>query len=379
MDRALLCAAMIAAVVGCYPIAIYPVLVRLVARVRPRGWKEGRVSVEVAHVITVHNEERRIGAKLENALAVRYPGGRADIVVTSDGSTDGTEAIVRTFAPRGVRWLSSPRRSKEHAQIEAVRQTNAPILVFSDASTMLESGSVEALLAPLADPEVGATSGADVIATAGPGTGEEIYVPYEMALRRAESLAGSLVGLSGCFFAARREIAREFKDDVPSDLGAALICLSRGLRAVHVDPARCTYATTPEVDREFLRKRRTALRGIRGLIAYKASFAGRRPVATWQLVSHKLLRFLTTVFFALSAGLLLAAAAIGSRPAALLAGIGLAAVAVASVSLAWAPARRYRLPRALGFFLLSNAAVAAALLDLVIGRTAVSWTPTRRA
>jgi len=374
----LLATAAIAAAIGVYPVLVYPILVAALARLRPRPWARGPAAFEVAHVIAVHNEERRIRAKLENALSVRYPGGRADIVVASDGSTDATEAIVKEFAAQGVRWLGCPRRSKEHAQLTAVRQTAAPVLVFSDASAALEVGSVEALLAPFADPQIGATSGADAVAPEREGSGEDIFVRYEMALRRSESLAGSLVGLSGCLFAARREVAGRFKDDVPSDLGAALVCLSLDLRAVHVDGARCTYTTTPELDREFRRKRRTALRGLRGLIAYRDAFSSRRLVTTWQAMSHKVLRFLSPVFLGVSVLLLMAAAACGSKIAMSLAVVPAVLAVLAAPAVFWAPIRRWSAPRALGFFVLSNAAVLAALVDLASGRKAVTWTPTHR-
>jgi len=88
---------------------------------------------------------------------------------------------------------------------------------------------------------VGAVSGTDRPERAGSGTGEDLYVRYEMALRRAESRAGSLVGLSGCFFAVRREIANALLPEVPSDLGSALLSIALGKRAVAQDLAAGGY------------------------------------------------------------------------------------------------------------------------------------------
>jgi hypothetical protein len=48
-------------------------------------------------------------------------------------------------------------------------------------------------------------------------SGEGTYVSYEMLLRRLETRANSVVGLSGSFFAARRQVCREWSTDVPSD------------------------------------------------------------------------------------------------------------------------------------------------------------------
>ncbi len=377
MDRVLLTIALVAAAIAAYPLVVYPVLVRILAWIRPRPWSTGSPAFDVAHVITVHNEAGRIRTKLENALAARYPTAGAELIVASDGSTDETEKVVAEFAGRGVRWLPCPRQGKEFAQLAAIRATRAPVIVFSDASTSLEPGSVESLLAPFADGAVGAVSGMDVVEGLAHG-GEETYVRYEMGLRRAESLAGSLVGLSGCFFAVRREIAAGLKTDVPSDLGAALVCLAVNRRAVHAQDARCVYSTTPSVEKEFARKRRTALRGLRGLLAHPRAFSFRRPVATWELVSHKVLRFLSPVFLALSVACVVAAAALGNEPAILISIAAGIVLTIAAVSLMSAAARRFAPLRALGFLLLGHAAVATALVDLTVGRKAVHWVPTRR-
>ncbi len=159
-----------------YPIAIYPVLVQLLARVRPRPWRTGETDLRVAHLITVFNEERRIGPKLDNALTVALPAGGLETVVISDGSDDGTERIVRGYADRGVRWIGCERQGKERAQMTAIRSIDAEILVFSDASSLLEKDSLIELIRPFADPSVAAVSGTDRLETAGKGTGEDLYV-----------------------------------------------------------------------------------------------------------------------------------------------------------------------------------------------------------
>jgi cellulose synthase/poly-beta-1,6-N-acetylglucosamine synthase-like glycosyltransferase len=378
LNRIPLVVAAVAAALAVYPFIIYPLLVRFVAWVRPRPWKRAEAAFDVAHIITVYNEGRRIRQKLENTVALRYPGTASEIIVASDGSTDESESVVAEFASRGVRWIGCERQGKEHAQLAAIRSTVVPIIVFSDASTILEEGSVMKLLEPFADPEVGAVSGRDVIATREAATGEDIYVRYEMELRKAESLAGSLVGLSGCFFAARREVVQALKTDVPSDLGAALLCVERRLRAVHVDDARCGYTTIPSVEKEFARKRRTALRGLRGLLAHRQVFHSGRIVVTWQIVSHKLLRFASPVFAAAACAALGAAAIAGSPMAQLMLLIVTIGICLGITAIAWPFARRVGSLRAAGFLLLSNLAVGAALVDLASKRKAVQWTPTRR-
>lgn len=361
-----------------YPVVVYPLLALGLARLRPRPWKVGTVTAPIVHIITVYNEERRIAAKLENSLAVIPPPGGLRTVVADDGSTDGTKAIVERYASRGVIWVECPRRGKEHAQLEAMRRTTEDPVVFSDASTMLEPDAIENLIRPFVDDTIGAVSGTDRISGDGAGTGEDIYVRYEMATRRAESLIGSLVGVSGCLFAARREIMAGLVPVVTSDMGAALLAIRAGKRAVAQDDAVCTYGTTPRMASEFSRKRRTALRGLVCMRTFPVPLRWGNLLVFWQFVSHKVLRFLIPVF-SLAAMLLAVLGALEDQLWAIV--VVAAASVVATVGLlgAWVPAlRQIGVLKTISFGLVSVIAVLAAWADLLRGRDQAAWTPTTR-
>lgn len=359
-----------------YPIAIYPLLVQLLARVRPRPWRTGETDLKVAHLITVFNEERRIALKLDNALALEPPAGGLETVVISDGSDDGTERIVRGYADRGVRWIGCERQGKERAQMTAIRSIDAEILVFSDASSLLEKDSMIELIRPFADPSVAAVSGTDRLETVGTETGEDLYIGYEMRLRRAESRAGSLVGLSGCYFAIRREVCERWVPEVPNDMGSALIAIAMGRRAVAVDGARCTYGATTSTTREFQRKKRTALRGLRGLIAYRCALTRGGWVEAWQVFSHKVMRFLAPFFAVAAVATLAVGSWIGLFWAQLLLAGSVALVATALAGML-APARLRPL-RGASFLVLSMAAVGSAWFSILKRDRAALWAPTER-
>ena len=61
-------------------------------------------------IVPAHDEEDVIGARLENLLALDYPADKLQIVVASDGSTDGTDEIVQSFDGAGPRICSRCRR-----------------------------------------------------------------------------------------------------------------------------------------------------------------------------------------------------------------------------------------------------------------------------
>ena len=366
------------AALAVYPMAIYPFLVVGLAKLRPRRWREAPYTGHVTHIVTVFNEERRIRAKLENSIALAAPPGGIDILVVSDGSTDGTQDIVREYEERGVRWMGLARRGKEAAQIDAVQAVSGEVLVFSDASTTIDREGLVRILEPFADPVVAAVSGTDRVASAAGSTGEDLYVRYEMAVRRAEALAGSLVGLSGCFFAVRREVAERFLLEAPSDMGAALACIGLRKRAVAKDDATCTYALASGTEREFARKRRTALRGIRGLRLYAPMVSGGSLVAQWQVLSRKVLRFASPLFLIGALVIAVVAAALGRTWGLAAAGFITLAAVVVVVAEVVPSARRSRLLRAAHFFALANAAVVAASIDFAVGRKQAAWSPTTR-
>src|SRR5437879_6139407 len=60
---------------------------------------------DVTLLIAAHNEERWIGARIENALALDYPCEKLEVVVASDGSRDATVAIATGFTNARVRVL----------------------------------------------------------------------------------------------------------------------------------------------------------------------------------------------------------------------------------------------------------------------------------
>ena len=96
-----------------YTLFGYPLVLTVLAR-RARNpilreWQPRRVSI----LLPIRNGERLIRAKLRSILALDYPRDLVEILVVSDGSTDGTEAAVREFEDRGVRLYAIPPSGKQ--------------------------------------------------------------------------------------------------------------------------------------------------------------------------------------------------------------------------------------------------------------------------
>lgn len=278
-----------------YAYAGYPLLLWSLSWFRSQVVRKDAVQPSVAFIITAYNEEKRIREKLENTLAQDYPKDRLDIVVASDCSIDRTDAIVQSFQPAGVRLARLARKGgKEAAQKFAVGSTSSDILVFSDVATMLPPGGISTIVKNFADPTVGCVSSVDCFVDQdGQVSGEGAYVKYEMWLRQLETTVNSLVGLSGSFFAARREVCQDWAADLQSDFNTLLNSVRKGLRGVSDAESVGYYKNLADERKEYERKVRTVVRGIS---VFMRSLALLNPfkyhLFAWQLVSHKLCRWM---------------------------------------------------------------------------------------
>lgn len=278
-----------------YAYAGYPLLLLALSCCRHRQVKKGNISPTVSFIITAYNEENRIREKIENSLALNYPRDRLELIVASDCSTDQTDGIVQSFRTHGVRLVrAAQRHGKEAAQKLGVEAASGEILVFSDVATILPPEAISNIVKNFYDPTVGCVSSVDKIIDAqGNISGEGAYVRYEMLLRSLETEANTLVGLSGSFFAARREVCRNWRAELQSDFNTLLNAVQAGLRGVSDPESVGFYKTIADESKEYERKVRTVLRGI---AVFMKSLPMLNPfrhgLFSWQLLSHKLCRWL---------------------------------------------------------------------------------------
>jgi len=366
----------------------YPALLRLLGSTRPSAPTRPTHASDlpvVSIVIPVYNEAAVIAETLEAILRLDYPADRRQIVVVSDASTDGSDDIVARFANRGVELLRQSHRAGKTAAENAARsRLRGDVVVNTDASVRIHPAALKALVAALAAPTVGVASGRDVSVDRMDGAanrGERTYVGYEMWVRDLETGLGGIVGASGCLYAIRAGLHREFvPENLSRDFAAALIARRHGMRAVSVPEAVCFVPRGASLRQEYRRKVRTMARGLRTLWHMRALLNPWRYGAfAWMLASHKLFRWLVPWCLAGAAGALALLAASGSPWAtASLVAAGLVTL-VALVGWTWPAARP--LPRfvALPAYLVTGTIAALHAWVLALGgeRTAV-WEPTRR-
>jgi biofilm PGA synthesis N-glycosyltransferase PgaC len=277
----------------------YPLILTVWARLLWRRASGGAAAVPpttadpgVSIVIAARNEAARLPARIHNLLSLAYPADRRQIIVVSDGSTDGTAAALAPFADQ-VELLTLPPSGKAAALNAGVARSRFDVLVFADARQTFAPDALKALTARFSDPRVGCVSGelilgceaggrrggldrrsdqadtaslidrrthlerrGDVRSTVADAVG--LYWRYEKELRRLESIVGSMLGATGAIYALRRSLWQRLPDGaLLDDVLAPMRAVLAGRRIVFEPAAQAYDWTPPDSSTEARRKIRT--------------------------------------------------------------------------------------------------------------------------
>ena len=268
------------------------VLVRGLVRHRPLA--QGGALPSITVVVPAYNESGIIVEKLENTLALEYPRGLVEVIVASDGSTDGTNELVEAFG-NGISLLALPRVGKNRALTRAAEVARGEILVLTDADTKLTVHTLLHIAAPFADSEVGGVAGERRHGAA--ASRPRFSARGKRLLRELMSRAGSVTSAEGQIYAVRRELFEPVPENVPDDFWISTRVVARHRRLVYQpDAASYPFAGATVVRDPFERKVRMT-----GPL-FRSFWLGRdllNPTEhgfyAVQLLSHKLLRRLVFV------------------------------------------------------------------------------------
>lgn len=233
----------------------------------------------LAVLIPAYNEDARIRPTLETVA--RYLASQAytwEVVVLSDGSTDGTQEAVREFAASnpGFRLVDSqPNHGKGFVVRKGMLEVDADLLLFSDADLAAPIEELEKLMPAIA-------AGADIAIGSRPlrESRLEVRQPWHREmLGRAFNKAVQMLAVPGiqdtqCGFKLfRRDVARDvFRrckiDGFGFDFESLVIATDLGYRIAEV-PIRWAHQEGSKVN-----VARDGLRMLRDLV--KLRLKGRR-------------------------------------------------------------------------------------------------------
>lgn len=346
---------------------------------------------EVTFVVCAYNEADCIVAKIENSLSLDYPRHRVRFCFVTDGSDDATPALVRGFPyPADVFWEhlhQAQRRGKIAAFQRAVEGIRTPVVVSTDANTLVNREGLRHLVRHFADPQVGAVAGEKRISMGQKGdassAGEGIYWKYESLLKKWDAELWSVVGAAGELFAFRREAYEHVPPDtLVEDFYLTMRIAQRGYRVQYEPAAFAVETSSASVAEEMKRKVRIAAGGLQAVWRLAPLLNPLRyGLLSFQYISHRVLRWtLAPIFLPI---LLIVNFLLAMQGSCLYLFLLLAQIFFYTAALAgWAfEQRKLRLKAFFVpyYFCLMNWAMYAGLLRLLRGRQSVLWEKAKRA
>ncbi|MGH9477027.1 MAG: glycosyltransferase [Terriglobales bacterium] len=372
-----------------YTYVLYPVLLFLVSSAVELNARRRRLLAPavapaapsslpaVSVVVAAHNEQQELPGLIACLRCLDYPRDRIELVVVSDGSSDGTEALLENLQEPWVRLHRLARQQGKAAALNVgVAGARFPLLLLTDASTRPQADSLRLLMRHFADAQVGVVCGALRFRYGAQARHTEgAYWAYECLLRLMEASLGATLTASGAFYAVRKACFPRLPETAwIEDFLVPMHARQVGYRVLYDPEAWAGETPAPSVAGEFRRRVRLAVgsfRAIRVLVAARLDAATR-----WALISHKLLRWLVPF---LLLGALACSAALWSMPLyRTLFCLQAAVYALAAAGAGgWRPLRDSRLACGLGFFCAMNAAFLWGFVQFLRDRKETSWQQVR--
>lgn len=291
-----------------YGIVIF-ILSRLKRRSKPVTLTEDEELPEVTILVAAYNEEQCIEEKIANTLALDYPREKLSVFFVTDGSTDSTPEIVKKF--HAVRLFHDfKRKGKIHAVNRVMKHVTTPIVVFSDANTLLNRMAVRNLVRHYGDERVGGVAGEKRIYRSeednASGAGEGFYWKYESFLKRKDAEVYSIVGAAGELFSIRTALFEEpAENTIIEDFVLSMSICAKGYRFLYEPDAWAMETASASVEEEWKRKVRICAGAFQAMWKLRALLNPfRYGILSFQYVSHRVLRwtlapvFLPVVFLA---------------------------------------------------------------------------------
>ncbi|HJV66213.1 MAG TPA: glycosyltransferase family 2 protein [Geomonas sp.] len=364
----------------------YPLLLRLLARLFPKPHRcERDYCPSVTLVVSAYNEAAVIEEKLVNSLELDYPKEKLAILVVSDCSDDGTDQAVARYACSGIRLLRAPeRRGKTAALNLALAQVESEVVVFSDANALYQPDAIRKLVGHFADRTIGYVVGyaryREETRSAAGGT-ESLYWDLETRIKLWESEFSSVVGGDGAIYAIRRPLYEPLLETDINDFVNPLQIVVKGYRGVFEPGAVCFEKPAGSFEKEYARKIRIVNRSFNGVLRVRQALNPLRVgFFSWQLLSHKLLRWFSPYLAALLLALLLQQALAGRSNPVTAVTLCFAALLLLAAGLGWllrGHAQGGKLWFVPCYFVLMNLACALGIYHRLRGRTISTWSTVR--
>lgn len=282
-----------------YGIVLY-LLVKIKELFSPR--KTGQLPDELPEItllIAAFNEELVVEEKMKNCSSLNYPTDKLHIYWVTDGSNDNTNALLANY-PEVTTLYEPAREGKTAALNRALPFIKTPLVVFTDANTMLNADAIREIAICFVDEKVGCVAGEKRVALQEKGnaatSGEGIYWKYESVLKELDARLHTAVGAAGELFAIRTHLFETMdKDTLLDDFILSLRIVQKGYKIDYCSKAYAVEGGSASIRDEKKRKVRIAAGGIQSIGRLKSLLNPfKHGILTFQYVSHRVLRWSIT-------------------------------------------------------------------------------------
>lgn len=263
--------------------------------------------------IAAYNEQDVVDAKMANSLALDYPPGKLVILWVTDGSDDNSVQMLQAYAASRkegepvVRVEHDARRGGKAAAFNrGIDFVTSPLVIFTDANTLLNREAVKEIVREFTDKKVGCVAGekrvsesmnvntdngfTDAAATEG------VYWKYESILKYLDYRLYSAVGAAGELFAIRTGLFEKLSPDtLLDDFILSMRIAGKGYKIAYCSNACAVEGTSANLKEEGKRKVRISAGGLQSvgrLLPLLNIF--KYGVLSFQYISHRVLRWTLT-------------------------------------------------------------------------------------
>lgn len=284
-----------------YSYAGYAIVAGFISFIRNIFMKEEEINLttnlpKVTIVIPAFNEAEFIEKKISNTFALDYPKHLIQIICITDGSNDGTPEIVSEFNEVDL-LHSSERKGKMAAINRAMLHVKNPIVVFSDANTLLNTIAIREIVKHYSNKKIGGVAGEKkIIANINNnivGEGEGLYWKYESAMKQLDSDLYTVVAAAGELFSLRTVLFKPLPNDtLIDDLVMAVTTCKQGYTIAYEKNAYAIETPSINLKEERKRKIRIAAGAAQAVVRLGIIPSSKDWMLNFQYFSRRIIRWL---------------------------------------------------------------------------------------
>jgi len=303
---------------------VYSLIIRFTAKRATQPLKDYDYRPLVSVLLPVYNEGPHVMKTIKSILAVDWPADKLEIVAVDDRSSDDSYAWLRKACRRYPgRFIRIGRRNtnrgKHAALMSALKASRGEIVICIDSDCIFDKNVVRELVACFADDKVAVVGGHVGVSN----VNENVYTVCQTVMyfvgfqlmKMVQNARGKMFCVSGCLFAARREVFEDCGTEVKNrrwfgmemrdgeDLYTTHTVLLRGWKTIFNPEAVCWTSVPATGGKLFAQQLRWRRSGLRDLLWVLSSLMEHlRAYGVRSLLSFLLVQFFVVfwAFYSLS-------------------------------------------------------------------------------